>query len=182
MQVRRLRPGIDALDRETKALLLDEVKSQSGRIAAKLEAAGFVTRSTRRWNDARRSRPQLPHRHLDGVVPLERPPAGQAFVADHPERVDVPLVPLAELTGVDEVAALRFGFEHGGLDGGGLGVALVGDCARQLGPEAEAFKRGTDESLLSSAWEGGTFDRFRQTLFLACYSAVQSEPRNGLRR
>jgi glutamate dehydrogenase len=38
--IARLRPGIDALDRETKALLLDEVKSQSGRIAAKLEAAG----------------------------------------------------------------------------------------------------------------------------------------------
>jgi glutamate dehydrogenase len=38
--IARLQPGIDALDRETKALLLDEVKSQSGRIAAKLEAAG----------------------------------------------------------------------------------------------------------------------------------------------
>jgi glutamate dehydrogenase len=38
--IARLQPGIDALDRETKALLLDEVKTQSGRIAAKLESAG----------------------------------------------------------------------------------------------------------------------------------------------
>ncbi|MDT8759436.1 NAD-glutamate dehydrogenase [Sphingomonas psychrotolerans] len=38
--IARLQPGIDALDRETKALLLDEVKTQSGRIAAKLETAG----------------------------------------------------------------------------------------------------------------------------------------------
>ena len=38
--IERLKPGIDALDRQAKALLLDEVKSQSGRISAKLEAAG----------------------------------------------------------------------------------------------------------------------------------------------
>ncbi|MCX8475162.1 MAG: NAD-glutamate dehydrogenase [Sphingomonas sp.] len=38
--IARLKPGIDALDRQAKALLLDEVKSQSGRISGKLEAAG----------------------------------------------------------------------------------------------------------------------------------------------
>ncbi|MDV3459240.1 NAD-glutamate dehydrogenase [Sphingomonas sp. HF-S4] len=38
--IARLKPGIDALDKQAKALLLDEVKSQSGRISAKLEAAG----------------------------------------------------------------------------------------------------------------------------------------------
>ncbi len=38
--IARLKPGIDALDRQAKALLLDEVKAQSGRISARLEAAG----------------------------------------------------------------------------------------------------------------------------------------------
>ncbi len=38
--IARLQPGIDALDRQAKALLLEEVKAQSGRISARLEAAG----------------------------------------------------------------------------------------------------------------------------------------------
>jgi glutamate dehydrogenase len=38
--IERLKPGIDALDRLAKSLLLDEVKAQSNRIASKLEAAG----------------------------------------------------------------------------------------------------------------------------------------------
>jgi glutamate dehydrogenase len=38
--IAQLKPGIDALDRETKALLLEEVRAQSGRISARLEAAG----------------------------------------------------------------------------------------------------------------------------------------------
>nr|WP_077228383.1 NAD-glutamate dehydrogenase domain-containing protein [Sphingomonas hengshuiensis] len=38
--VARLRPGIDSLDRQAKALMLDEVKAQSARISARLEAAG----------------------------------------------------------------------------------------------------------------------------------------------
>ena len=38
--IERLKPGIDALDKQTKALLLDEVKAQSSRISAKLVAAG----------------------------------------------------------------------------------------------------------------------------------------------
>ncbi|RYD92830.1 MAG: glutamate dehydrogenase, partial [Sphingomonadales bacterium] len=38
--IERLKPGIEALTRQTKMLLLDEVKAQSGRISAKLEAAG----------------------------------------------------------------------------------------------------------------------------------------------
>ncbi|RYY28377.1 MAG: glutamate dehydrogenase [Sphingomonadales bacterium] len=38
--IERLKPGIEALDKQAKALLLDEVKAQSGRISAKLEAAG----------------------------------------------------------------------------------------------------------------------------------------------
>jgi glutamate dehydrogenase len=38
--IARLKPGIDALDRQAKQLLLDEVRAQSSRISAKLEAAG----------------------------------------------------------------------------------------------------------------------------------------------
>jgi len=38
--IARLKPGIDSLDRQTKALLLEEVQAQSGRISAKLEATG----------------------------------------------------------------------------------------------------------------------------------------------
>ncbi|MBB5709968.1 NAD-glutamate dehydrogenase [Sphingomonas xinjiangensis] len=38
--IERLKPGIAALDRQAKALLLDEVKAQSGRIAAKLAGTG----------------------------------------------------------------------------------------------------------------------------------------------
>ncbi|HEX8302868.1 NAD-glutamate dehydrogenase [Sphingomonas sp.] len=38
--IERLKPGIEALDKQAKALLLDEVKAQSARIADKLEAAG----------------------------------------------------------------------------------------------------------------------------------------------
>jgi glutamate dehydrogenase len=38
--IERLKPGIEALDRQAKALLLDEVKAQSVRIAAKLQATG----------------------------------------------------------------------------------------------------------------------------------------------
>jgi hypothetical protein len=42
---------------------------------------------------------------------------------------------------------------------------LVGYGACKLGIEAEAFEAGTDEFLLSTAWEGETFDRFRQVPF-----------------
>jgi glutamate dehydrogenase len=38
--IARLKPGIDALDKAAKGLLLDEVKAQSNRIASRLEAAG----------------------------------------------------------------------------------------------------------------------------------------------
>jgi glutamate dehydrogenase len=38
--IARLKPGIDSLDKQTKALLLDEVQAQSGRISARLCAAG----------------------------------------------------------------------------------------------------------------------------------------------
>ncbi|MDF7776806.1 NAD-glutamate dehydrogenase [Sphingomonas sp. AOB5] len=38
--IARLKPGIDSLDKQTKALLLDEVRAQSSRISGKLEAAG----------------------------------------------------------------------------------------------------------------------------------------------
>ncbi|MBO9621277.1 MAG: NAD-glutamate dehydrogenase [Sphingomonas sp.] len=38
--IERLKPGIDALGRQTDALLLDEVKTHSARISAQLEAAG----------------------------------------------------------------------------------------------------------------------------------------------
>ncbi|PXA93419.1 glutamate dehydrogenase [Nostoc sp. 3335mG] len=38
--IARLKPGIESLDRQTKALLLDEVRAQSNRISARLEAAG----------------------------------------------------------------------------------------------------------------------------------------------
>ena len=38
--IARLKPGIDALDKAAKGLLLDEVKAQSNRISSRLEAAG----------------------------------------------------------------------------------------------------------------------------------------------
>jgi glutamate dehydrogenase len=38
--IERLKPGIDALDRQTKALMLAEVKAQAGRITERLEATG----------------------------------------------------------------------------------------------------------------------------------------------
>jgi glutamate dehydrogenase len=38
--VKRIKPGIDQLDRQAKSLLLEEVKAQSGRIVEKLEAEG----------------------------------------------------------------------------------------------------------------------------------------------
>jgi hypothetical protein len=87
----------------------------------------------------------------------------------------------AGLGGAEQVAP---GEHHGDglrLDGGGHGVALVGDRACQLGIEAEAFERRTDGFLLSTAWEGGTFDRFRRMLF-SLLLAAQDGPHNGLRR
>jgi hypothetical protein len=88
----------------------------------------------------------------------------------------------AGLRRAQQVAA---GQHHGnglGLDRGGDGVALVGYGACKLGIKAEAFKTRTDGVLLSTAWEGGTFDRFRQMLFLACYSGPGWAGDNGLRR
>jgi hypothetical protein len=73
------------------------------------------------------------------------------------------------LRGAKQIAA---GEHHGDrlhLDGGRNGVAVVGYRACKLCVKAEAFKVGTDDFLLSTAWEGETFDRFRQMLFLACY-------------
>ena len=87
----------------------------------------------------------------------------------------------AGLRRAEEVAA---GEDHGDglrLDGGGHGVALIGYRACKLGIKAEAFESGTDGVLLSTAWEGGTFDRFRQMLFLACYSSP-GWAHNGLKR
>jgi hypothetical protein len=46
-----------------------------------------------------------------------------------------------------------------------LCVALLGDGAQQRGQQAELFKRRSNDFLLRSAWEGSTFDRFRQMRF-----------------
>jgi hypothetical protein len=44
------------------------------------------------------------------------------------------------------------------LDGGGLGVALLGDCAEQLGRKPEILERRIDETLLmvyqEEDWKG----------------------------
>jgi hypothetical protein len=44
------------------------------------------------------------------------------------------------------------------LDGGGFGVALLRDCAKQLGREPEAFKRRTDNDLLMIGPRSSRFD------------------------
>jgi hypothetical protein len=62
-----------------------------------------------------------------------------------------------------------------------LRVALLGDGAQQRGHQAELFKRRSNGFLLRSAWEGSTFDRFRQML-LGLLLTVQDGPLNGLRR
>jgi hypothetical protein len=88
----------------------------------------------------------------------------------------------AGLGGAKQIAAGEDDRNRLRLDGSGNGVALVGYRAFKLGGQAEAFKRRSNGFLLSSAWEGGTFDRFRQMLFSACYWAVQDGRNNGLRR
>jgi hypothetical protein len=60
----------------------------------------------------------------------------------------------AGLSGTQKIAARE---DHGDrllLNGGGLGVALLGYRAQQLGAQAEAFKGRADGNLLNSAWEG----------------------------
>jgi hypothetical protein len=64
----------------------------------------------------------------------------------------------AGLRGADQVAA---GKDYGNglrLDRGGLGVALLGDRARERVQQTERRERRFDENLLSrSAWEGVAF-------------------------
>jgi hypothetical protein len=88
----------------------------------------------------------------------------------------------AGLRRAEQVAAGEDDRNRLDLDRGGNGVALLGYGACKLGIKAEAFERRTDGFLLSTAWEGGTFDRFRQMLFLACYSGPGWAADNGLRR
>jgi hypothetical protein len=49
-------------------------------------------------------------------------------------------LPGAGLRGAEKVAAREDEGNGLGLDGGGLGVALFCDCAKQLGQEPEAFE------------------------------------------
>jgi hypothetical protein len=71
----------------------------------------------------------------------------------------------AGLRGAEQVAACEDDGNSLELDRGGLGIALLRNSAEQLGPEAEGFKRRSNDFLLRSACEGSTFDRFRQMLF-----------------
>jgi hypothetical protein len=67
----------------------------------------------------------------------------------------------AGLRGGEQVAAGEDDGDGLRLDGGGRGVALLGDGAEQLGLEPEGIERRND-TLLRSACEGFAFDRFRQ--------------------
>jgi hypothetical protein len=57
-------------------------------------------------------------------------------------------LPRAGLRGGEQVAAGENDGDGLGLDGGGLGVALLGDCLEQLGRKAEIFELSVYETLL----------------------------------
>jgi hypothetical protein len=59
----------------------------------------------------------------------------------------------AGLRGAEQIAAREHDRNRLRLDGGGLGIALLGDCAEQLGRKAEILERGTNNDLLISACE-----------------------------
>jgi hypothetical protein len=61
-------------------------------------------------------------------------------------------LPGAGLRGAEEVAAGKDDGDGLRLDGGGLGIALLGYGARKRGRKAEAFERIADDNLLGSAW------------------------------
>src|SRR5439155_21447222 len=87
----------------------------------------------------------------------------------------------AGLGGAEQIAPGEHDRDRLRLDGGGLGVALLADSAQQLGLQAKLFKRRSNDFLLRSAWEGSTFDRFRQML-LGLLLTARDGPLNGLRR
>jgi len=64
----------------------------------------------------------------------------------------------AGLGGAEEVASREDDGDGLGLDGGGFGVALLRDRAKQLGREPETFKRRTDVDLLMIGPRRRTFE------------------------
>jgi hypothetical protein len=54
----------------------------------------------------------------------------------------------AGLRRAEQVPALQNDGDGLRLDGGGLGIALLGDCAEQLGTEPEILERRIDVTLL----------------------------------
>jgi hypothetical protein len=60
-------------------------------------------------------------------------------------------LPGAGLRGGEQVAAREDDGDGLGLDGGGLGVALLSDGAKQLGRKPEILERCFDETLLNSS-------------------------------
>jgi hypothetical protein len=64
----------------------------------------------------------------------------------------------AGLRGAEEIASGEDDGNGLGLDGGGFGVALLRDCAKQLGQQPEAFKRRTDVDLLMIGPRRKTFE------------------------
>jgi len=64
----------------------------------------------------------------------------------------------AGLGGAEQVASRKDDGNGLRLDGGGFGVALLRDCAKQLGQQPEAFKRRTDVDLLMIGPRRRTFE------------------------
>jgi hypothetical protein len=64
----------------------------------------------------------------------------------------------AGLGGAEQVASGKDDGNGLRLDGGGFGVALLRDRAKQLGREPEAFKRRTDNDLLMIGPRSSRFD------------------------
>jgi hypothetical protein len=70
----------------------------------------------------------------------------------------------AGLCRAEKVLACEYYGDGLRLDGGGRGVALVRDCAEQLGLEPERIKGTNENSPASACKKAGAFDRFRQML------------------
>jgi hypothetical protein len=70
----------------------------------------------------------------------------------------------AGLGGGEQVAAGQDDGDGLRLDGGGRGVALLGDSAEQLGLQPEGIERRANDDLLVPPREGEPFNRFRTAL------------------
>jgi hypothetical protein len=72
----------------------------------------------------------------------------------------------AGLRGAEQVASRENDRDGLQLDGGGLGIALVRDCAEELRAKPERFERTSNWNFsCTRPGKGEPLDRFRQMLF-----------------